>query len=180
MSAFRDSYSTHTAESSAPSTRPIAPRTRNTTVADKNNNISTMSDLGNGVNGAGSSTAKRNIDEPLVKIQPPRREDLQPSYARAIKPDDADADDHGWYGAMVNTLGSCIGALGAIPCCVVCPNPYKQVQQGNVGLITKFGRFTRAVDPGLVKVNPLSESVIQIDVKIQIVGAYPVSQIQSQ
>jgi regulator of protease activity HflC (stomatin/prohibitin superfamily) len=49
-------------------------------------------------------------------------------------------------------------------------NPYKQVQQGNVGLITKFGRFTRAVDPGLVKVNPLSESVIQVDVKIQIVG----------
>ena len=39
-----------------------------------------------------------------------------------------------------------------------------------MGLITKFGRFSRAVDPGLVKVNPLSESVIQVDVKIQIVG----------
>lgn len=123
----------------------------------------------NGV-GAGTSAPKRAIDEPLVKIQPPRREDLQPSYAQAIKPDDAQTDDHGWYGAMVNTLGSCIGTLGAIPCCVVCPNPYKQVQQGNVGLITKFGRFSRAVDPGLVKVNPLSESVIQVDVKIQIVG----------
>ncbi|KAK3207709.1 hypothetical protein GRF29_96g115899 [Pseudopithomyces chartarum] len=119
--------------------------------------------------GAGSAAAKRPVDDPLVKIQPPKREDLQPSYARAIKPDDADSDDHGWYGAMVNSLGSLIGTLGAIPCCVVCPNPYKQVQQGNVGLITKFGRFTRAVDPGLVKVNPLSESVIQVDVKIQIV-----------
>jgi len=70
---------------------------------------------------------------------------------------------------MINTLGSCIGTLGAIPCCVICPNPYKPVAQGNVGLVTKFGRFARAVDPGLVKINPLSESLIQVDVKIQIV-----------
>ena len=70
----------------------------------------------------------------------------------------------------VNTLGSCIGCLGAIPCCIVCPNPYKPVSQGNVGLVTKFGRFYRAVDPGLVKINPLSEKLIQVDVKIQIVG----------
>jgi regulator of protease activity HflC (stomatin/prohibitin superfamily) len=129
-----------------------------------------MSDTGkapiNGTNGAGNS---RRLDEPMVKVQPPRREDLQPSYARVIKPDDADEDHHGWYGAMMNSLGSFIGTLGAIPCCVVCPNPYKPVQQGNVGLVTKFGRFARAVDPGLVKINPLSESLIQVDVKIQIV-----------
>ena len=70
----------------------------------------------------------------------------------------------------VNTLGSLVGCCGAIPCCVVCPNPYKPVSQGNVGLVTKFGRFYRAVDPGLVKINPLSEKLIQVDVKIQIVG----------
>lgn len=39
-----------------------------------------------------------------------------------------------------------------------------------MGLVTKFGRFYRAVDPGLVKINPLSEKLIQVDVKIQIVG----------
>jgi regulator of protease activity HflC (stomatin/prohibitin superfamily) len=69
----------------------------------------------------------------------------------------------------VNTLGSTIGFFGAIPCCIICPNPYKPVSQGNVGLVTKFGKFSRAVDPGLVKVNPLSERLIQVDVKIQIV-----------
>ena len=106
----------------------------------------------------------------MVKVQPPRREDLQPSYGRVIKPDDADEESHGWYGSMINGLGSIVGTLGAIPCCVVCPNPYKPVRQGNVGLVTKFGRFTRAVDPGLVKINPLSEQLIQVDVKIQIVG----------
>jgi regulator of protease activity HflC (stomatin/prohibitin superfamily) len=59
--------------------------------------------------------------------------------------------------------------MGAFPCCICCPNPYKPVSQGNVGLVTKFGRFYRAVDPGLVKINPLSERLIQVDVKIQIV-----------
>jgi len=105
----------------------------------------------------------------IVKVQPPKREDLQPSYAQVIKPDSEDASQHGWYGGMINTLGALIGNCGAIPCCIVCPNPYKPVAQGNVGLVTKFGRFARAVDPGLVKINPLSEQLVQIDVKIQIV-----------
>jgi len=113
-----------------------------------------------------------NSGDPLVKVQPPRREDLQPSYAQIIKPDTEDESQHGWYGAMVNSLGSFVGTLGAVPCCIFCPNPYKPVHQGNVGLVTKFGRFARAVDPGLVKINPLSETLLQVDVKIQIVGMY--------
>lgn len=109
-------------------------------------------------------------DHLIVKVQPPRREDLQPSYARIIHPDTDDSGQYGWYASMIDSLGNCIGTLGSIPCCIVCPNPYKPVGQGNVGLVTKFGRFARAVDPGLVKVNPLSENLIQVDVKIQIVG----------
>lgn len=67
----------------------------------------------------------RRGDGPIIKVQPPRREDLQPSYAQVIKPDTEDDSQHGWYGSMITTLGSCLGTLGAIPCCVVCPNPYK-------------------------------------------------------
>ncbi|ESZ89998.1 stomatin-like protein [Sclerotinia borealis F-4128] len=128
---------------------------------------------------AGSSSGQHNgynvsrstpgrTDNPMVNVEPPRREDLQPSYAQVLQGDD-DTNTNGWYGSMINTLGSCIGTCGAIPCCFVCPNPYKPVSQGNVGLVTKFGRFYRAVDPGLVKINPLSERLIQVDVKIQIV-----------
>jgi regulator of protease activity HflC (stomatin/prohibitin superfamily) len=126
-------------------------------------------------NGVDPSVAKTPIggsasDTPLVHVQPPRIEDLQPSYAKILKGDlEDDGPTHGWYGGMINTLGAVIGTMGAIPCCVICPNPYRPVQQGTVGLVTKFGRFTRAVDPGLVKVNPLSERLISIDVKIQIV-----------
>lgn len=123
-----------------------------------------------------------------MTVQPPRQEDLQTSYANTV---DAESNPKGWYGNMsmlipaylsriifipitdifspVNMLGGFIGTMGAIPCCIICPNPYKNVQQGNVGLVTKFGRFYRAVDPGLVKINPLSERLLQIDVKIQII-----------
>jgi erythrocyte band 7 integral membrane protein len=134
-----------------------------------------MSDLGKaplGEMNGGSSHRSRDDVGPIIKVQPPRREDLQPSYAQAIQPDTEDESTHGWYGGMVNTLGTVIGTLGAIPCCLCCPNPYRPVEQGSVGLVTKFGRFARAVDPGLVKVNPLSEKLIAIDVKIQIVGTY--------
>jgi hypothetical protein len=120
------------------------------------------------LNGAGSS----HHPAELIKVEPPRREDLQPSYAREIQPDTEDEAIHGWYGGMINGLGTIIGTLGAVPCCIICPNPYRPVEQGNVGLVTKFGRFARAVDPGLVKVNPLSERLIQVDVKIQIVGMF--------
>ncbi|KAH6896762.1 hypothetical protein B0T10DRAFT_475050 [Thelonectria olida] len=123
------------------------------------------------VNGSSSSKAP---EQPTVgggfqtqnkmTVQPPKKEDLQKSYATTV---DA-ANPTGWYGSMINALGSCLGTLGAIPCCIICPNPFKNVQQGNVGLITKFGKFYKAVDPGLVRVNPLSERLIQIDVKIQI------------
>ncbi|KAH8883920.1 stomatin family protein [Thozetella sp. PMI_491] len=102
----------------------------------------------------------------MTTVQAPRQEDLQRSYATVV---DTDANPKGWYGSMINALGAIIGTCGAVPCCICCPNPFKSVHQGNVGLVTKFGKFYKAVDPGLVKVNPLSERLIQVDVKIQIV-----------
>jgi regulator of protease activity HflC (stomatin/prohibitin superfamily) len=51
---------------------------------------------------------------------------------------------------------------------VCCPNPYRSVQQGSVGLVSRFGQFYKSVDPGLVKVNPYSEKLRVVDVKIQI------------
>ena len=43
--------------------------------------------------------------------------------------------------APVHTLGGGIGCFGSIPCCICCPNPFKRVDQGEVGLVTKFGRY---------------------------------------
>ncbi|KAJ5888560.1 hypothetical protein N7495_008601 [Penicillium taxi] len=107
-------------------------------------------------------------DHGLVNVQPARLDDLQPRYAANIQHDTDNPDAHGWYSSMMHSLGQCIGFWGAVPCCI-CSNPFKEVQQGQVGLVSRFGRFERSVDPGLVKVNPLSEKLITVDVKIQIV-----------
>jgi hypothetical protein len=36
----------------------------------------------------------------IIKVQPPRREDLQPSYAQTLQGESDDASQHGWYGSM--------------------------------------------------------------------------------
>jgi len=48
------------------------------------------------------------------------------------------------------------------------PNPFRRVEQGSVGLVSRFGQFSRSVDPGLHYVNVASESLRTVDVKIQL------------
>jgi hypothetical protein len=86
------------AESISSSSRPLI---HDNDTINNQRTTATMSDI-NGkapVNGGSSSP---RLGEPIIKVQPPRREDLQPSYASVIQPYDADADTNGWYGGMVN------------------------------------------------------------------------------
>ncbi|KAJ2358671.1 hypothetical protein IWW50_001078 [Coemansia erecta] len=72
------------------------------------------------------------------------------------------------YDSLMNGLGNCMGSIGQFPCCCCFPNPYKSVDQGNIGLVSRFGRYYKTVDPGLVHVNPYSEKINYVDTKIQI------------
>ncbi|KAG6877362.1 hypothetical protein C0993_008217 [Termitomyces sp. T159_Od127] len=100
----------------------------------------------------------------IVTVQPLKRSEMQPSYAQDHGVGNV---THGFYGSMLQTLGSCVGFLGAIPCCPM-PNPFRNVQQGSVGLVSRFGQFYKSVDPGLAYVNVCTESLRVVDVKIQI------------
>lgn len=42
---------------------------------------------------------------PLMNVTPPRREDLQPSYAQTLA-GESDAGTHGWYGGMSKSMRS--------------------------------------------------------------------------
>jgi hypothetical protein len=105
MSAPTSTHYNHTsAASTTSSSRPIYQS--NHSSEHLNSPPITMTDSGKApaypaTNGASSANSAPRSQDPLVKVQPPRREDLQPSYARVIEPDDADADGHGWYGGMV-------------------------------------------------------------------------------
>lgn len=45
---------------------------------------------------------------------------------------------------------------------------YKTVEQGNIGLVSYFGKFYKVVDPGLTRVNPFTEKVLKVDMRVQI------------
>ncbi|KAJ3026263.1 hypothetical protein HDV00_012088 [Rhizophlyctis rosea] len=112
--------------------------------------------------------ASSYLDEtkPLTS-QPARvkQMNLQPSYANTIP---LSKSDHGFYEGMINGLGKCLGTIGSIPLLCCFPNPFKTVTQGEVGLITYFGRYYRSVDPGLYEVNVLSENISRVNIKLQI------------
>ncbi len=42
----------------------------------------------------------RSKNSGVIQVQPPRREDLQPSYAQTLHGDESEAEMHGWYGGM--------------------------------------------------------------------------------
>lgn len=114
-------------------------------------------------------TSKRVVNGPdrsdkIVNVQPLKRSEMQPSYAQDLGTSEV---THGVYGSLLNILGDCVGFCGAIPCCPL-PNPFRNVQQGSVGLVSRFGKFYKAVDPGLARVNVCTESLRVVDVKIQI------------
>lgn len=113
---------------------------------------------------ANTAAQKKLSDGKIIHVQPLKRSEMQPSYAQDMGVQHV---EHGLYGSMIHSLGTFVGCLGAIPCCP-CPNPFRSVQQGSVGLISRFGHFYKAVDPGLANVNVCTESLRVVDVKIQI------------
>ncbi|KAJ2825799.1 hypothetical protein FBU31_003606 [Coemansia sp. 'formosensis'] len=72
------------------------------------------------------------------------------------------------YERVMTALGNIIGGFGQIPGCFCCPNPFREVPQGRIALVSRFGRYYKTSDPGLVSVNPLTESLFYVDTKIQI------------
>jgi erythrocyte band 7 integral membrane protein len=67
----------------------------------------------------------------VIKVQPLKKDEMQPSYAQDMGIDNV---THGFYGSMMQTLGSCVGFCGAVPCCPL-PNPFKEVRQGQFSLL---------------------------------------------
>ncbi|KAJ2780244.1 hypothetical protein H4R18_003556 [Coemansia javaensis] len=94
--------------------------------------------------------------------------DGTPAYTPRLFAEEHPVSADTFYEKMINGLGSCCGAFGQFPFCFCFPNPYKEVKQGRVALVSRFGRYFKTADPGLVRVTPFSESVVWMDTRIQI------------
>jgi len=77
-------------------------------------------------------------------------------------------DAGGCYTGWRTCMGRLCGCLGVIPCCCCCRNPYKNVDQGEVGLVKYFGRYARLAQPGLVYLNPCTESMTTVNTRVQV------------
>ncbi|KAK6199925.1 stomatin-like protein 3 [Scheffersomyces amazonensis] len=70
------------------------------------------------------------------------------------------------YQHFINNMGQIFGSCGVF--CFLCRNPYREVEQGEVGLVQTFGALSRTVEPGLSYVNTWSEKLTRVSIKINI------------
>ncbi|CAG8577739.1 21386_t:CDS:10, partial [Racocetra persica] len=121
---------------------------------------------GKKVDKSNSTIPSGSNDQGIISMQPSGVQPMQTTYSETFP---LNNNPHGFYSSMMNALGNICGFFGSIPfCCCSCCNPYQRVMQGNVGLISRFGQFYKIVDPGLTKVNIVTENLIPVDMRIQI------------
>lgn len=75
-----------------------------------------------------------------------------------------DIENKSSYRACLWGCGNFMGCLGSAFCCLCAP--YKQVEQGSVGIVKRFGRFNRLINPGLHKIVPCAEELREIDMRL--------------
>lgn len=68
------------------------------------------------------------------------------------------------YHRIIENFGSCFGACGMFCCC--CENPYKTIDEGEVGLVQTFGALSRTLEPGLAYINTWSEKLYRVNIKV--------------
>lgn len=89
------------------------------------------------------------------------------TFSRKIT--DVPASENQGYESLLTCCGNCSGCCAAyIPCCCCCSNPYVVVSQGTAGVVTKFGKAYKVVDPGLYFVNTSTEEMHHVNIKIMI------------
>ena len=71
------------------------------------------------------------------------------------------------YGCYESCLQCCGGIFGTcrtwLPCICCCVEyPFKQIDQGEEGLLERFGKFTRIITPSLQYMNPFTEKIKKV------------------
>ncbi|KRX09906.1 hypothetical protein PPERSA_05298 [Pseudocohnilembus persalinus] len=87
-----------------------------------------------------------------------------------IKENDEDNKDQNCYTSWMKCLGDCFGCLRTwIPCCCCVDYPYQMVSQSSEGLFERFGRYIKTSKAGLHYVNPCTDSMQKVDMRIKVI-----------
>ncbi len=105
-------------------------------------------------------------DETTTRLPVPAQSSLIPaSFARNVS---SPPHDGTCYECCLTCCGSCCGCIGSyVPGCC-CFNPYQTVPQGMVGILSKFGRAYRVVDPGMYFINRETDGIELVDIRVRI------------
>ena len=79
---------------------------------------------------------------------------------------------YGCYQDCINTVGNCCGFFRTWAPCICCfcaEYPWQVVKQSQQALLQKFGKYVRTLEPGLHYVNPCTEKIFRVDLKIEII-----------
>lgn len=72
-------------------------------------------------------------------------------------------DENHAYENCLTCCGLCCGFIKNWIFCCCCKSPYHNVQEGTVGVVQKFGKFSKLYSPGLYYVNPCTETMTFVD-----------------
>lgn len=87
--------------------------------------------------------------------------------------------DEPTYAKFLRGLGYVLGCCVSPITCFVCCNPYKNVEKGYVGLVKEFGRVNREHPEGMHYINPVTEELISVNVKLQVIDLQDKSMVTS-
>ena len=72
------------------------------------------------------------------------------------------------YEGCQRNCGVCCGFTATWICCIFCSSPYKRIMEGNVAIVTEYGKFSKLYAPGLYFVNPCTEELTIVDKREQV------------
>ena len=109
------------------------------------------------------------------------RMELEPMEMKSEKYGSVEEDNHispednyqePVFAAVMRFLGCCVG-YSCIPCfggwCGNCCYPYKTVDKGSRAIVQEFGRVKREVADGMHYINPMTETLIPVNLKVQVI-----------
>ena len=82
------------------------------------------------------------------------------------------ADEASCYSSFIKLCGT----IPQIGCCLLAPfgkGPVVVVPTGYIGLLTEFGRLVEKVPPGLSTINPCSQKITLVDLRVKILDIPP-------
>ncbi|ODV68024.1 hypothetical protein HYPBUDRAFT_107839 [Hyphopichia burtonii NRRL Y-1933] len=106
----------------------------------------------------------QSSDSDAIKKEPPLKTDprfVSQNFAQTYPVPHANT-----YQKILESCGKFFGGWGTF--CCLCSNPYKEVREGDVGLVLTFGKLSKCLEPGLNYVNTWSEQLIKVNIKTNI------------